>query len=154
LKSPLQRYGLLTVSLGLLFASGLYTGFQWGRHSAPETVAGLSPGSESTPLTAAQWGENAASALQRDLGLTPAQTESVRRTLAGPSKEIFEEKHQGNFKIHLRLLEAHDTLAANADLTDKQKAILKTRREQLRQHILQKFRDIIGEKPDPILSRS
>lgn len=152
MKSFLQRYGLITVSLGVLFASGLAVGYQWERRSAPVPVAGLSRAPETSPLTSAQWGENAAVALQEDLHLTDAQTDSVRHALSEPSRLIFEEKHRGNLKIHLRLLQAHDTLAAGTDLTEKQKALLKVRREQLRLHILEKFRDLIGDKPDPILS--
>jgi hypothetical protein len=120
-KSILQRYGLITVSLGVLFASGLAAGYQWGRRGAPAPVAEVSTAPEATPLTAAQWGENAAAALQKDLSLSDAQTDSVRRVLAEPSRLIFEEKHRGNLKIHLRLLEAHDTLSANAGLSDRQK---------------------------------
>ena len=154
MRSFFQRYGLITVSLGVLFASGLAAGYQWGRHAAPVPAFPFTSAPEATAFNAAQWGENAAAALQRDLSLTDGQTEAVRRALAEPSRLIFEEKHRGNLKIHLRLLEAHDTLSANADLSDKQKALLKTRREQLKQHILDKFHDIIGDKPDPILSKT
>ncbi len=154
MKFFLQRYGTLTLGLSVLFASGVAAGYQWGIRKSPErpvveTVA--LPSVELTPRAASNWSENAALALQRDLGLTEAQTETVRRNLTEPYRLIMEEKHRGNLKIHLRLLEAHDTLSANAGLTDKQKTLLKARREQLRLHILDKFRDLIGDKPDPIL---
>jgi hypothetical protein len=150
-KSRFQRYGLLTASLVILFASGVFTGIQWVRRTF-EPAGNQPPSSIAGPVSVTQWGENAAAALQKDLGLTEVQVESVRRTLGDASRLIFEEKQRGNFKIHLRLLEAHDTLAANGDLSDKQKALLKARREQLRRHILEKFRDVIGEHPDPVLS--
>ncbi|HEX2750853.1 MAG TPA: hypothetical protein VHM91_22800 [Verrucomicrobiales bacterium] len=151
MKSFLQRYGIITVSLGVLFASGLAAGYQWGRHSAAVPAADLSSVPDSTRLSPAQWSENAAAALQKDLDLSQAQTDSVRRVLAEPSRRIFEEKHRGNLKIHLRLLEAHDILSASAGLSESQKTRLKVRREQLRLHILEKFHDLIGDKPDPIL---
>jgi len=148
----LKRYGLITVSLAALFASGLAAGYRWGSlSSAGKSVAPVvvKEAAESTPD---QWIENAALALQKDLGLNDSQALQVRSAIAGPAIGIFTEKRQANFKIHLRLLEAHDTLARDAGLTGPQKAMLKARREQLRRHILDKFKDIIGDKPDPLLS--
>lgn len=147
MKRFLKRYGLLTLSLGVLFAGGIAAGYRWGQVRPVNVTA--KPAPETTPE---QWGENAAAALQKDLGLTEAQTENVRRSMSGPSQEIFAERHRANLKIHLRLLEVHDTLARDVDLSEKQKAVLKLRREQLRKLILEKFRDLLGDKPDPILS--
>ena len=150
MKRFLHRYGLITVCLGVLFASGIAAGFRWGQH---HTVSQAStPPPDSPELTPEQWGENAAAALQKDLDLSTEQTDRVRGSIAGPARQIFEEKNRGNLKIHLRLLEAHDTLGRDAGLTDKQKNLLKVRREQLRQHILDKFKSLLGDQPDPILS--
>jgi hypothetical protein len=146
----LKRYGPITVSLAVLFASGLAAGYRWGRLSVPASpvtpvvVEASEPG-------AVQWIENAALALQKDFDLTPDQTDRVRTAIAGPARAIFEDKREAGFKIHLRLLEAHDTLEREAGLTEPQKARLKARREQLRQHILDKFKDIIGDQPPPAL---
>ena len=151
MKHFLHRYGLITVCLSVLFASGIVAGFRWGqRHTVNRTT--LAPAMDSPDLTPEQWGENAAAALQKDLDLTVEQTDKIRSSIAGPARRIFEEKHRGSLKIHLRLLEAHDTLTRDAGLTDKQKNLLKIRREQLRQHILEKFKNLIGDQPDPILS--
>ena len=148
-KRFLHRYGLITVCLGVLFASGIAAGYRWGQHHTARAVV---PATDSPDLTPEQWGENAAAALQKDLDLSAEQTDNVRGSIAGPARQIFEEKQRGNLKIHLRLLEAHDTLARDAGLTDKQKALLKVRREQLREHIIEKFKSILGDQQEPILS--
>lgn len=150
MKRFLHRYGLITVCLGALFASGIAAGFRWGQHHTVRRTA--APAMDNPELTPWQWGENAVAALQKDLDLSPEQADKVRGSIAGPARQIFEEKQRGNLKVHLRLLEAHDTLARDAGLTDKQKTLLKLRREQLRKHILDKFKDIVGAQPDPILS--
>ena len=147
----LKRYGPITLSLGVLFASGVAAGYRWGQASARQTVAPVVV-KEAAETTPDQWIENAALALQKDLGLNESQSLAVRSAIAGPALGIFTEKRQANLKIHLRLLEVHDTLARDAGLTGPQKAMLKARREQLRRQILEKFKDIIGEKPDPLLS--
>lgn len=151
MKRFLQRYGILILSLGALFASGIAAGYRWGAVETARTVAPFEtpPGREASPE---QWTENAAAALQKDLSLDDAQTDKIRQSIAGPSREIFEEKHRANLKIHLRLLEAHDKLARDVELSSKQQALLKLRREQLRKLILEKFRDLIGDKPDAVLS--
>ncbi len=151
MKRFLHRYGLITVCLGVLFASGLTAGFRWGQHQAVRLATAV-PAMDTPDLTPEQWGENAAAALQKDLDLSPEQTDNVRGSIAGPARQIFEEKQRGNLRIHLRLLEVHDTFASDIALTDKQKALLKLRREQLRQHIIEKFKSILGDQPEPILS--
>ncbi len=151
MKQFLHRYGLITVCLGVLFASGIVAGFRWGQHHTVSQTT-VAPIPDTPELTPEQWGENAAAALQKDLDLTVEQTDKIRGSIAGPARRIFEEKHRGSLKIHLRLLEAHDTLTRDAGLTDKQMNRLKVRREQLRQHILEKFKALIGDQPDPILS--
>jgi hypothetical protein len=149
-KYYLKRYGPITVSLAVLFASGLAAGYRWGRLSVPASP--LTPVVvETSEPGALQWIENAALALQKDFDLTPEQTDRVRTAIAGPARAIFEDRRQAGFKIHLRLLEAHDTLAREAGLSEPQKARLQVRREQLRQHILDKFKDIIGDQPPPAL---
>jgi len=146
----LKRYGLITGSLAVLFGSGIAAGYRWGRSGGPSDRGLTSNGhAEATPE---QWSESAAVALQRDLGLTDGQTDSIRRSLGGPSQQIFDDRRKANLKIHLRLLELHDNLAREMDLSDKQKTILLRRREQLRDLIMEKFRDLIGDKPDSILS--
>ncbi len=151
MKYYLKRYGPITASLAVLFGSGVAAGYRWGKHSAAaqDNVPAVK---ESAEPGAGQWIENTALALQKDFDLTPEQTDSVRRAIAGPARAIFEDKRQATFKIHLRLLEAHDTLAREAGLSDPQKARLKLRRDQLRQHIIEKFKDIIGDQPPPALS--
>ncbi len=150
-KHFIHRYGLITVCLGVLFASGIAAGFRWGQHQTVRQAADV-PATDTPDLTPEQWGENAAAALQKDLDLSAEQTDKGRGSIAGPARQIFEEKQRGNLKIHLRLLEAHDILTRDVGLTDKQKALLKIRREQLRLHILDKFKSILGDQPDPILS--
>ncbi len=152
MKRFIKRYWAITLSLTVLFGSGIAAGFRWGQHQGTGP-AGVEPAAPGTPeLTPEQWAENAAAALQKDLGLNAGQADRVRESIAGPSREIFSEKHRANMKIHLRLLEAHDRLANDVDLTDKQKALLRVRREQLRNVIREKFRDLLGDKPDPLLS--
>lgn len=152
MKLLLQRYALITASLGVLFASGIAAGYQWGRsQAAPAGAMTLSPQANGE-ITPEQWAENVAAALQKDLGLTAVQMEQARRGMAEPSRLIFEEKHRASLKIHLRLLETHDILARAVDLSDRQKSVLKHRRELLRKHIIDKFRDLIGDNPDPILT--
>ncbi len=151
MKRFLHRYGLITICLGVLFASGIAAGFRWGQHHTAEQTSNTPP-ADSPEMTPEQWGENAAAALQKDLGLSAEQTDKVRGSIAWPARQIFEEKHRGSLKVHLRLLEAHDTLARDAGLTGKQAALLKVRREQLRLHILEKFKSLLGDQPDPILS--
>ena len=146
----LKRYGPLTASLAVLFASGVAAGYRWGQRAAPGPTQ--PPVVAATEPTAAQWIENTAAALEKDFALTAEQTEKVRTSIAGPARGIFEDKRQTGFKIHLRLLEVHDTLVRDAGLTDSQKALLKIRREQLRQYILTTFKDIIGDHPHPVLS--
>ena len=150
MKRFLKKYGVIAGSLAVLFASGIAAGYKWGRTGGPSSQAVTTTGH--TETTPEQWRENAAAALQNDLGLTDGQTDSIRRSLVAPSQGIFEERHKANLKIHLRLLEVHDTLARDVDLSDKQKALLKHRRDQLRGLIREKFRDLIGDNPDPILS--
>lgn len=147
----LKRYGPLTASLAVLFASGLAAGYRWGQHTviAQTAMPQITESSETTP---SHWIENAAAALQKDLELTPEQTDRVRTAIAAPAAGMFQENRQARFKIHLRLLEAHDTLSRDAGLTEQQQALLKVRREQLRQHIIEKFKDIIGNTPLPALS--
>jgi hypothetical protein len=145
-----RRYGAIAASLIVLFASGIAAGFRWGQSKSARLPSSHSNGA--AELTPDQWSENAAAALQSDLDLTPEQTDKIRRSIAGPARQIFEEKHRGNLKIHLRLLEAHDTLARDVELSEKQRNLLKLRREQLKQHILEKFRDLIGDKQDAVLS--
>lgn len=150
MKYHLKRYGLITVSLAALFASGLAAGYRLGLNSGTaKAPVAVKQAAESTPD---QWIENTALALQKDLGLDESQVLKVRNAVTGPAMGIYSDKRQANFKIHLRLLEVHDTLARETGLTGKQQALLKVRREQLRRHILEKFKDIIGEKPDPLLS--
>jgi len=147
----LKRYGPVTASLAVLFGSGLAAGYRWGQRSA-EGERPVPAIKESAEASADQWIENAAAALQKDLVLNDDQMNRVRSAISGPAQGIFAEKRQASFKIHLRLLEAHDTLAREAGLTEQQQKLLKIRREQLRRHILDKFKDIIGDKPDPLLS--
>jgi len=149
-KYHLKRYGPITASLAVLFASGLAAGYRWGKHSAAAQTT-VPPVVEAAERGAGQWIENAALALQKDFDLSPEQTGRVRTAIAGPARAIFEDQRQAGFKIHLRLLEAHDTLAREAGLTEPQKARLQVRREQLRRHIIQKFQDIIGDQPPPVL---
>jgi hypothetical protein len=150
-KYCLKRYGPLTASLVVLFASGLAAGYRWGRHSVA-SASSVPFIVETVEVSADQWIENAASALQKDLALSDDQIGRVRSAMAAPAQGMFTEKRQASFKIHLRLLEAHDTLAREAGLSDKQVALLKVRREQLRRHIVEKFQDIIGNNPHPVLS--
>ncbi len=151
MKRLIQRYGLLVCSLGLLFASGIAAGYRWGTLSREKDGVQAAPAAaaETTPE---QWSENAAAALKRDLGLDEAQTEKIRGALAGPALEIFEDKHQANLKIDLRLLDVHGKLQNDAILNEKQKARLKLRREQLLKLIHEKFRDFLEEHPEPALS--
>ena len=142
---------LIPGCLTLLFASGIAAGYFWGRHT-PERVIAEKARAQAEALTPEQWAENAAAALQKDLALTEAQTDSIRRGMAGPSREIFGEKRMADFKIHLRLLGVHDDLGRDANLTEPQKATLKQRREQLRRHILEKFKDLANPQTDPLLS--
>jgi len=150
-KYYLKRYGPITASLAVLFASGVAAGYRLGQRSAvshpsPTTVK------ETTEPSADQWIASTAAALGKDLELTAGQTSRVRDALAGPANRIFTDKRHASFEIHLRLLEAHDTLSRDAGLDDRQQARLKVRREQLRQHILRNFKDIIGDNPSPALS--
>ena len=147
----LKRYGPLTASLAVLFASGLAAGYRWGQRNAaglprPPVVT------ETSEPSPEKWIESAAAALQKDLALTEEQAGRVRTAIAAPAARMFQENRQARFEIHLRLLEAHDTLAREAGLTGTQQARLKVRREQLRQHIIEKFKDIIGANPNPVLS--
>lgn len=144
MKRFIHRYGILLLSLTVLFASGIAAGYRWGAVSGPAGPAGMPQAVAAVEPTPEQWSENAAAALQKDLGLSEAQTDLVRQVMAGPGREIFEEKHRASLKIHLRLLEVHDTLASSVELTPGQKATLQRRREQLRKLIMEKFRDLLG----------
>ena len=114
-KRQIQRYGAIAASLIVLFASGIAAGFRWGQH---RTAARISDDAQATvpEATPEQWAESAVEALRKDLGLNGEQTEKVRRSIAGPSREILGERHRANLKIHLRLLEVHDTLARDVEL--------------------------------------
>jgi mannose-6-phosphate isomerase class I len=142
---------LIPGCLTLLFVSGLAAGYFWGRQT-PEVVLAEKGKAQTESLTAEQWAGNAAAALQKDLGLSHGQRESVRRGMAEPAREIFGERRMADFKIHLRLLGVHDDLARDAGLSDEQKATLRQRREQLRRHILEKFKDLASAHTDPVLS--
>ena len=155
MKYYLKRYGPITCSLLVLFGSGLAAGYRLAIHYGAAGPVAAGKGTEvreTAEVSPDQWIENAAHSLEKDLSLDESQSLKVRSAIAAPALGIFAEKRQANFKIHLRLLQVHDTLAQEAGLTEKQQAILKTRREQLRVHIIEKFKDIIGDKPDPLLS--
>lgn len=155
MKYYLKRYGLITCSLLVLFGSGIAAGYRLAMHHGAAAAGSSGPAGglrEAGGVSPDQWIENTALALQKDLGLDEAQALKVRSAIATPAMGIFAEKQQANFKIHLRLLQVHDTLAQEAGLTEEQQSLLKTRREQLRRHILEKFKDLIGDKPDPLLS--
>ena len=142
---------LIPGCLTLLFASGIAAGYYWGRQTPGAVIAEMAR-AQAESLSSEQWAENAAAALQKDLGLSTDQADSVRRGMAGPAREIFGEKRMTDFKIHLRLLGVHDDLGRDANLNGEQKAMLKARRDQLRRDILEKFKDLANPQSDPLLS--
>ena len=136
---------LLTFSLAALFISGVAAGYGIARQQVSDAPA--TTGADS--VTTSDWMETATRALTRDLGLDAAETQLVREQLAPVAQNIVNDRDRAQFAMHLRLLEAHDRLAAQLPA---RAARLKASREKLRRLILRKFDHLTRENPSPLLS--
>ena len=144
-----QRYAVMFLSLGTLFATGLAIGYRIGQESASGVAMGtVKPGPGNAVPTADEWAVHACEALRRDLSLTPTQAELVRQHLASVSRGIFLDRDRALFQIHLRLLEVHDMLSRDLTLDEPQRLRLKSSREKLRALITERFAEILKDNPD------
>ncbi|MES2708167.1 MAG: hypothetical protein V4726_16355 [Verrucomicrobiota bacterium] len=140
---------LLAVSLTAIFLAGGTAGYFAGKKSAsapPVTEGTVSSSPEGTPE---QWAENAFKGLANDLQLSDLQRDQLKPYLNTMSEQVFRERDRALLQIHLRLLEAHDFLAASKDppLNEEQVKRLARSRAKLKAFILGRFADILRTNP-------
>ena len=144
-----QRYAVMFLSLGTLFATGLAIGYRIGQESASGIAVGtVKPAPGNATPTAEEWAGQACEALRRELSLTPPQADLVRQHLVSASRGIFLDRDRALFQIHLRLLEVHDMLSRDLTLDEPQRHRLKSSREKLRALITERFAEILKDNPD------
>lgn len=152
-------YPLLATVLGGLLAAGGSAGYYIGKnHSGSAnpnvTAAASSPDAILTPnrTAAGEWADQARERLTADLGLSSGQNEKIRPLLDHAADEVFRERDRSLLQMHLRLLEVHDTLAKEGDLSEPQKNRLAQSRAKLKDSILSRFAAILrsdtGTLPD------
>jgi hypothetical protein len=142
---------VLALSLAAIFSAGGLTGYVVGKKSAVSAAGAdhgqaVSPSPEGTPE---QWAQNAFKGLAADLQLTEPQRAMLKPYLNTMSEQVFRERDRALLQIHLRLLEAHDFLAASKDppLTAEQLKRLDRSRAKLKAFILNRFADILRTNP-------
>jgi len=144
--SRFQRSATLAACLATLFASGLAIGYRLGEQRA--ATAPVSSMEET--VSPDDWTSRACDALQRDLALSPEQSDRIRSHLTEASRGIFLDRERALLQIHLRILEVHDILARDTSLNDQQKLRLKASRAKLRSLITSKFADLLRDSPDSL----
>lgn len=141
MKQIFKTYGILALSLGALFASGIVT----GRLTAPKT--GKIAPAASEMRTPGDWLDTASRGLVRELGLNDQQARQVREQLVPVSAALHDDQERAMFQMHLRLLMFHDTLSASGTLSPAQTARLAASRAKLKSLIIGRFPDMVRGNP-------
>ena len=130
----------------LCLAVILTAGFGLGRltaPAAPKIAMAASPPAES------DWTARASSRLVASLGLDEAQTKQVEASLRPLATELEQDRETTLFKMHLRLLRFHDTLAAEQDdWSPAQMRKLQASRSELKSLILRRFPAQVRSNPE------
>lgn len=142
---------LLAGSLAAIFLAGGTAGFFAGRKSlSPALALTVDPVVSAAPeASPEEWAQSAFNGLARDLQLSEVQRSRLKPYLNTVSEQVFHERDRALLQIHLRLLEAHDFLAASKDppLNEEQVKRLARSRAKLKAFILGRFADILRTNP-------
>ena len=133
-----KSHVLLAASLAVLFASGLVI----GRLTAPAPTVASTP-----PADDGSWMEAASRALAADLQLDAAQQQRIDGILAPVGTALGEDMESASFTMHLRLLQVHDTIAAEVPLSAAQSARLAASRAKLKGLIIGRFPERVAQNP-------
>jgi hypothetical protein len=139
----LKTYGVLVISLMVLFGSGIVI----GRLTAPPRSASHDPGTTVTQ-SPEEWADRACRGLVRHLNLSADQEKLVRAQLGPVAAALEADRERALFQMHLRLLRLHDTLGASVTLSAHQQQLLAASRVKLLRFITQRFPESAGEHPD------
>ena len=142
MKRFFQHYGLLVLSLGALFASGVGI----GRLTSPRSRPVVQPAAD-VPGGPESWVAAARRGLVKDLHLDATQELKVRQQLEPVATAIYADQERALFQMHLRLLELHDTLAKEASLDDHQLKRLAASRTKLKDLIIRMFPAKVRSNP-------
>lgn len=142
MKKNFKTNGILVLSLGALFASGVAI----GRLTAPGVRNPESPAT-AAPADAEAWMAAASRGLVKDLQLDEDQQQVVRAKLEPVATALFSDQKRALFQMHLRLLEFHDTLAGTRTLTEQQGMRLAVSRAKLKDLIIRKFPTLVRGNP-------
>jgi hypothetical protein len=130
----------------LCLAVILAAGFGLGRLTAPappKTAMAAPPPAET------DWTARASSRLVASLGLDETQTQRVETALQPLARELEQDRETTLFKMHLRLLRFHDTLAAEqGDWSPTQLRKLQASRSELKSLILRRFPAQVRSNPE------
>jgi len=148
--SPLPSYTLLALSLGGIFAAGGTVGYLAGKRPGPAQDPAISTISTTNSTSPEQWADQAFENLAGDLKLTAPQRLKMRPFLLEAAGKVFMERDRALFQMHLRLLEAHDTLASESNLDPSQQKRLKQSRDKLKASISARFADILRDNPSAV----
>ena len=142
MKHAFKTYGILALSLLVLFVSGIVTGRLTAPRSQPPV--GTAAAAAKTPEG---WLDAATQGLVRELRLNPDQERQVREQLLPVSAALHADQERALFQMHLRLLLFHDSLAASGTLNGEQKNRLGQSRTKLKNLIIGRFPDKIRGNP-------
>ncbi len=133
----------IVLSLGLIFGSGLGSGFLLGRRQASLTAEVLATSPADPAPAADAWKDRALAKLQTELNLTPAQAQGIANVLTKTGNDISRGRERALLEMHLHLLEAHDGFRPylNAD----QLVRLQQMRDELKRRILKQFFNLLSE---------
>lgn len=142
MKHAIKTYGILALSLLVLFGSGIVT----GRLTAPRSLPPVATATAATK-TPEGWLDAAAQGLVRELRLNPEQEQQVREQLLPVSTALHADQERALFQMHLRLLLFHDSLAASGTLNGGQTKRLGQSRAKLKSLIIGRFPDRVRNNP-------
>ncbi len=142
MKRIFQSYGILTLSLITLFASGVFI----GRMTSPQQPQAVKTAADLAAEPDA-WMAAASRGLVRDLKLDATQQDHLRSQLEPVAHAIFSDRERALFQMHLRLLEFHDQLAKEPLMDDSQLRHLASSRAKLKELIIARFPNMVRQNP-------
>ena len=141
----IKTHAVLAASLAALFVSGVLI----GRLTAPAGPTAAVP-----PDKAASWAEAASRTLTADLQLDAAQQQQIQNVLAPVGMSLNEDQESALFTMYLRMLQVHDTIAAEMKLSPTQLRRLAASRAKLKGLIIERFPQQVSENPKLALEPS